>query len=230
MRWLVLLSFSLLFSGIVAHAQPAPQEPTRPITKLPKPTAQPEFNPGYAPPSPVQEEGPSDADVGPVQKRFVRASKTDDLALTQVQDNASQDKHEKRAIDKRVTVPLVHDVQNDHSYNAKDNHALDFEIKYLNWGAVTQKQLRARQGHYFTITVDNDGPATDLTTRFEYRQVKSKEIVRTLTQKLPKTSGAERAYFAVVDEAYLAYGPVCSWRITILKGDTIVAESKSFIW
>jgi len=33
-----------------------------------------------------------------------------------------------------------------------------------------------------------------------------------------------------VDKAYLAYGPVCSWRFTIRKGDTVVAETKSFVW
>jgi len=125
---------------------------------------------------------------------------------------------------------LIHDVQNDGPVRNSDNHALQFEVTYLNWGAVTQEQQLARRGHYFTITWKNDGPKADFTTKFEYRETKSKEIVRTLTQKMPGVSGGVRSYFAVVDQAYLAYGPVCSWRFTVLKGDTIVAEAKSFIW
>ena len=111
-----------------------------------------------------------------------------------------------------------------------DNHALQYEVTYLNWGAVTNEQLLARRGHYFTITWDNDGPKDDFTARFEYREVKSKEIVRTLTQDMKRVSGSVRSYFAVTDKAYLAYGPVVSWRFTILKGDTVVAQTHSFIW
>jgi len=60
--------------------------------------------------------------------------------------------------------------------------------------------------------------------------VKSKEIVRSLTQVMPHVSGATRSYFAVVDKAYLAYGPVSAWRFTIRQGDAVVAEAKSYIW
>jgi hypothetical protein len=47
---------------------------------------------------------------------------------------------------------------------------------------------------------------------------------------MPHVHGAVRSYFAVTDKAYLAYGPVVSWRFTILKGDTVVAEEKSSLW
>jgi hypothetical protein len=66
--------------------------------------------------------------------------------------------------------------------------------------------------------------------RFQYREVKSQEVVRTLTQAMPHVHGAVRSYFAVTGLAYQTYGPIVSWRFTILKGDTVVAEAKSFIW
>jgi hypothetical protein len=207
-----------------------PPKPVKTPTQLPTPKAEPE-NPGaYAAPVAHEKEGPSAADIGPVQKHFVRASTTDDLAQTQVADNASLVIHEKIALDKRISVPVIHDVQNDGTYSASGNHALQYEVTYLNWGAVTEEQLLARHGHYFTITWKNDGPKADFTARFEYREVKSKEIVRTLTQKMPAVSGAVRSYFAVTDQAYLAYGPIVSWRFTVLRGDTVVAEAKSFLW
>jgi hypothetical protein len=210
--------------------QTAPPKPVKTPTTLPAPKAEPENPEAYAPPVAHESEGPSAADVGPVQKHFVRASATDDLEETQNADNASLKIHEKIALDKRISIPLIHDVLNDGPNGNPDNHALQYEVTYLDWGAVTQEQLLARRGHYFTITWANDGPKSDFTARFEYREVKSKEIVRTLTQRMPAVSGAVRSYFAVTDHAYLAYGPVSSWRFTVLKGDTVVAEAKSFIW
>ena len=232
MRWMPLIALAVWLPAVSALAQtePTPPKPVKTPTQLPPAKAEPENGQAYAPPAAPEKEGPSAADVGPVQKHFVRASTTDDLAETQNADNASLLVHEKTAIDKRISVPLIHDVQNDGNSSGSDNHALEYEVEYLNWGAVTREQLQARRGHYFTITWNNDGPKADFTARFEYREVKSKEIVRTLTQNMPSVSGTTRSYFAVVDQAYLAYGPVVSWRFTILKGDTVVAETKSFIW
>ena len=233
MRWMVFATLAALLSGTTAFAQSTtstPKKSTPPPTHLPTPKAEPDNGQAYAPPVPHEREGPSDADVGPVQQHFVRASTTDDMATTQNADNASLAVHEKIALDKKITVPLIHDVQNDGPNSGSGNHSLAFEIKYINWGAVTEEQLLARRGHYFTITWDNAGPKGDFTSRFEYRQVKSKEIVRTLTQKMSNISGSARSYFAVVDQAYMAYGPVYSWRFTVLRGDTVVAEAKSFVW
>jgi hypothetical protein len=126
-------------------------------------------------------------------------------------------------------VPLIHDVLNV-GFISQGNPSMLYEITYLNWGAITDEQLQARRGHYFTITWKNRGPADDFTARFQYREVKSQEVIRTLTQPMPHVHGAVRSYFAVVGDAFRAYGPVVSWRFTILKGDTVVAEAKSFIW
>jgi hypothetical protein len=235
MRWMPLIALTAFLPVVSALAQTdqvptAPPKRVKTPTALPPSKAEPENPEAYARPVAPTKEGPSAADVGPVLKHFVRASTTDDLMETQNADNASLAIHEKIALDKHITVPLIHDVQNDGPNSNPDNHAMQYEVTYLNWGAVTQEQLLARRGHYFTITWDNDGPKSDFTARFEYREVKSKEIVRTLTQKMTGVSGATRSYFAVVDQAYMAYGPVVSWRFTVLKGDTVVAEAKSFIW
>jgi hypothetical protein len=242
MRWTPFIALTAFLPAASALAQTdeqtAPPKPVKTPTQLATPKAEP-ANPGaYGPPVAPEVEPPSAADVGPVQKHFVRASATDDLeafSLTpngdDAWDNAAlKGAHEKIALDKRISVPLIHDVQNDGPNSGGDNAVLRYEVTYLNWGAITNEQLLARRGHYFTITWDNDGPKADFTTRFEYREVKSKEIVRSLTQKMPGVSGATRSYFAVVDKAYQAYGPVVSWRFTVLKGDTVVAEAKSFIW
>ena len=201
-----------------------------PIDHLPEPVAEPANASSYAPPVVDLGEGPSSADRGPAQKPFAIASTTDDLATRPDARTASTLPGEKIALDKNIRVPLVHDVQDDASYRGGQNDSLLYEIKYLNWGAITSEQLKARQGHYFTTTFVNNGPASDFTTLFEYRQVKSGAIVRSLSQRKFHVSGAARAYFAVIDKAYLAYGPVSAWRFTVRRGDTIVAEAESFLW
>lgn len=234
MRRIALIALAALFPVAFAPAETDPDQPvvpkhTKTPTSLPAPKAEPESG-SYLAPMPREQDEPSEADVGPILKHFVRASNTDDLEETQNADNASLALHEKIAFDKRISIPLIHDVQNEGPQNRGDNHAMAYEIDYLNWGAVTTAQYLARRGHYFTITWKNKGPKADFTTVFEYREVRSKEIVRKLQQDAHAVSGATRSYFAVVDKAYGAYGPIVSWRFTVRKGDTIVAEAKSFIW
>jgi hypothetical protein len=235
MRWMALIALAAFLANATASAQTEPKptpvpKPVKTPSSLPTPKAEPENSGGYLPPQQREEAGPSDADRGPVQKHFALAATVVDPSLETSEEDSNRRPAEKIALDKRINVPLIHDVQNDGSYKAASNPALRGERDYLNWGAVTEEQLKARRGHYFTITWANHGPRGDFTTEFEYRQVKSKEIVRILTQKLTNVSGSARSYFAVIDQAYSTYGPVSSWRFTVRKGDTVVAEAKSFIW
>jgi hypothetical protein len=220
----------VLMTALPVLADTVTENKSVPIDHLPAPTAEPANGQAYAPPVVDLGEGPSAADRGPAQKHFVIADQTDDLANNPNAPITNTVPGELIALDKHISVPLVHDVQDDGSYRSGQNDSLLFEIKYLNWGAITQEQLRARQGHYFNITFVNDGPKENFVTRFEYRQVKSKAVVRSLTQEKYRVSGAARAYFAVVNKAYLAYGPVSAWRFTVLRGNTVVAEAKSYLW
>lgn len=230
----VLTAAAVLLTGAASaqtttNTTTSPKPPKAP-TALPTPTAEPANPNAYLPPERPEFEGPSEADVGPVQRHFVRASTLDAEPVNDdLYDNKALAVTDKTALDKRISVPLIHDVQNDGAAG-NSNPALEYEITYLNWGAVTREQLNARRGHYFTITWKNGGPPTDFVARFQYREVKSQEVVRTLTQPMTHVHGAVRSYFAVTDKAYTAYGPIVSWRFTVLKGDTVVAEAKSFIW
>jgi hypothetical protein len=207
-----------------------PESGPQPITHLARPVAEPDNSTSYGHYYYERDEGPSAADSGPAQKHFVIASQLDHLMEDPNAPITNTVPSEKIALDKQIKIPLIHDVQNDSTFKGRHNESLLFEISYLNWGAVTEEQLRARQGHYFTITFVNDGPKSDFTTRFEYRQVRSKAVVRALYQKKVSVSGAARAYFAVLDQAYIAYGPVSSWRFTVLRDNTVVAEAKSYLW
>jgi hypothetical protein len=215
----------------VARAQESTEDSSpQPRHQLPGPTAEPDNAHAYAPPAPVENEGPSAADRGPAQRPFILASETDALASEDNPPTVENLPPDKLALDHRIRITKIHDVENDSSYKFADNAALQFEIKYINWGAVTSEQLEARRGHYYTISWANHGPAADFTVEFQYREVKSKEIVRMLTEPMKHVRGTVRSYFGVVGKAYTAYGPVASWRILILKDGAVAAESRSYIW
>ncbi len=229
MRWMVFTGLTLLLP-VVALAQEAAQGHSPQRNQLPAPTAEPDNVQAYAPPAAREDEGPTSEDRGPAQQHFILATHTDTLAQEDNPPTVGNAPPEKIALDKRIKIALIHDVQNDGLSKDTQNHALAFELIYLNWGAVTQSQLEARRGHYFTNTWTNRDAKGDFVAYFQYRQVKSREIVRTLTEPMLGVKGTVRSYFAVVGKAYLAYGPVASWRFTIRRGDTVVAEAKSFIW
>jgi hypothetical protein len=230
MRWTVLIALTFLLS-VVARAQEAAQDrSSQPRDQLPATTAEPDNIQAYAPAEPIEEEGPTEADRGPAQRPFILATGIDTLDTEENPPRVGNLPAEKLALDPKVKVLVIHDVQNDSTYKGASNHALLYEIKYINWGAVTAGQLEARRGHYFTISWVNHGPRADFTAQFQYREVKSREVVRTLVQAMPEVKGTVRSYFGVVGKAYKTYGPVASWRFSILRDGKVVAQTKSYVW
>jgi hypothetical protein len=230
MRPAVFIGLTLLLPVFAVAQEPAVNHSPQPRNQLPAPSAEPDNVQAYGPPLIQEDETPSSADLGPAQRPFVLATLPDKIGLQDNPPTVNNEPPDKLALDKRVRISLIHDVENDTTYNGAENHALVFETTYLNWGAVTAEQLQARRGHYFTNSWTNHGPRADFIARFEYREVKSGGLVRMLVQPMPHVKGTVRSYFAVVGRAYLAYGPVASWRFSILRGDTVVAQARSFIW
>ena len=54
--------------------------------------------------------------------------------------------------------------------------------------------------------------------------------MRSLSQFKIACLGRACAYFAVVNKAYLRQARSPAWRFTVLRGNTVVAEAKSFLW
>lgn len=143
---------------------------------------------------------------------------------------ASAPRPSERAPQSNYRITKVHHVRNDETYRSGPNGALAFEKKYWNYGAITKAEQRARRGDYYVISWANTSAPRDLVTRFEYRQVSSKDTVRTLEISHPHASGANRSVFSITGDAFETYGPVSSWRFTVLSEGTVVAQETSFIW
>jgi len=134
------------------------------------------------------------------------------------------------ALDPKVIVTKIHEVRNDESYHPSHNDALQFEKDYWNYGAITAEQKEARRGQIYVISWRNSGPPDRFTTRFEYRQQNTREQIKVQTDDHPVVSGNARSIFKVVGSEYRTDGPVETWRFTVLRGNKVVAEEKSFIW
>ncbi|PTX99658.1 hypothetical protein DB346_17690 [Verrucomicrobia bacterium LW23] len=133
-------------------------------------------------------------------------------------------------LDPRIKVSKVHMVNNDPNVRLGKSESMNFERQYWNFGAVTGEQQDQRNGNIFVFSWSNKGERADFTCRFEYRQVKSKAQVRTITIDQPDVQGTTRSIFAVVGATYRTYGPVTSYRLSIIRNGVVVGEQKSFVW
>lgn len=110
------------------------------------------------------------------------------------------------------------------------DRSLEFEEKFLNYGAITSEQKDAVKGHYIYVQWRAKQPARDLKVRFDYRQKVTKDKVHTLEVKYPEAKGWQRSVFKVVGEAYKKQGLVTCWRVQLLQAGQVVGEKRSFIW
>lgn len=131
-----------------------------------------------------------------------------------------------------VRIRKIYDFLNDpdRTKTGKDE-ALKREFEYYNWGAVTKAQKRSKLGHYYVVNWENQGDVAHYELRFDYRQSKTREKVRTLTIPYPNAKkGSHKARFSVTGDAYLEQGPLTSWRVSLVRNGIIVAQEKSFVW
>lgn len=104
-----------------------------------------------------------------------------------------------------------------------------FDRDRILYGAVTEEERNARQGHYYVFWWRSQRPA-DVTVRFEYRQANLGNLVqaRELDFSVPK--GTHEAKFAIIGDDYLDDGKITAWRALVIENNRIVATTQSFLW
>ncbi len=127
-------------------------------------------------------------------------------------------------------VTKVHEVRTTSGIKTAGNKSLEFEQKYWTYGAISAEEQRNARGQIYVISWVNTGAPTDVEARLEYRQVNTRDVVRTLTLAHPGAKGAVRSSFSIVGDAYEKGGPIQSWRFSLWRGEELLSESKSFIW
>ncbi len=110
-----------------------------------------------------------------------------------------------------------------------DDAMAKFDRDRILYGAVSEEERNARQGHYFVFWWRSQRPA-DVTVRLEYRQANLGNYVqaRELDFSVPK--GTHEAKFSIIGDDFLDDGKVTAWRAVIIENNRIVATTQSFLW
>ncbi|QSR88222.1 hypothetical protein [Methylacidiphilum caldifontis] len=146
------------------------------------------------------------------------------------QEIESKNGQENYVPDKHIKIIKVLEILNDKKLKAGGLQSLIFERAYWNWGAITPSDFRARAGQIYIFAWKKGGKAEALTARFEYRQLNTKEQTWSQSIYYPKAHGAIDSIFKVIGDVYFTNGTVFAWRFSVLRNNTIVAQTKSFIW
>jgi hypothetical protein len=111
-----------------------------------------------------------------------------------------------------------------------EERALMMERDYHLYGAVTREQQLARAGHYYSIFWKAEDRSAPLLVRFEYRQANSG--LEEVSQEVPvddiRRSNLTR--FQVTGDPYHERGPVTAWRVSLVRGEEVLASQESYLW
>lgn len=98
-------------------------------------------------------------------------------------------------------------------------------------GAVTLKEREERLGQYYTISwVNTDPSLAAMKLVMDYQQTATGSQNLRMTTELPAGQASGRVEFKVSGKAYQSRGRVLAWRIRLMRGNTIVAEKRSYLW
>ena len=105
-----------------------------------------------------------------------------------------------------------------------------FESRYRLYGAISEEEMSAREGHYYSFPWTTTDTASAAALLFEYRQANTGALVHSLRVPLEKVRRKNVAHIEIVGEPFELNGKVTAWRATLWDGDTLVDEQTSFLW
>ncbi|MFZ9932784.1 MAG: hypothetical protein ACO3YO_05155 [Chthoniobacterales bacterium] len=111
----------------------------------------------------------------------------------------------------------------------RGNETLEFQRRWMNYGALSADEREQRQGTYYDIFWRAERPA-DITVRFEYRQAKLGNAVRAQETFVPQAQGTVKSSFKVIGDDFLWDGPVTAWRCLLIENGRIVGFTQSYLW
>lgn len=111
-----------------------------------------------------------------------------------------------------------------------EDRMIAFEQAHRYHGAITAEEYRERYGYYFTIFWKTDAPGSPNTVRLEYTQANTGATVHVKEVPIDSPKGRNTTEITVVGEDYLANGPVTSWKASVLSGEEVIADYRSFLW
>ncbi len=107
---------------------------------------------------------------------------------------------------------------------------ITFERQYHLHGAISNKERRARDGHYYVVMWKATDRSQPVKVRMEYRQQNTGMAIKIQEKEVTKVNRDNNTRFEVNGEEYVAGGAVTSWRATLVRGKETIAEAKSYLW
>ncbi|CAN5229138.1 hypothetical protein BH23VER1_BH23VER1_06820 [soil metagenome] len=108
--------------------------------------------------------------------------------------------------------------------------SIPFETRYHIHGAITRSDILERYGHYYSIFWELENPSAPVTLRFEYRQRTTGPAVKVIDVPVESPERKNLTKLQITGDAYLVNGSVSAWRVTVLRGDALLASDQSFLW
>lgn len=110
-----------------------------------------------------------------------------------------------------------------------DDEMIKFEVRRHLHGVYQNVDEKERYGNYFTIfwKTETRQPAT---VRLEYRSAATGSQLHVKEVPVPDPKRRNVTKLSVVGHEYRTGGKVTQWKATVVEGDTVVAEYKSFLW
>jgi len=110
------------------------------------------------------------------------------------------------------------------------NQMINFERERIGYGAISEAEKAAREGHYFRFWWRTKRSA-HVTVRLEYRQAKLGAAVQVQEVEVEASQrGTFQTNFKVIGDRYHKDGRVTDWRALIIENGKIVAQKQSFLW
>ncbi len=109
---------------------------------------------------------------------------------------------------------------------------ISFERMHHLYGAVSRKEQIARTGHYYAVKwkAGESARAQGVTLRFEYRQLKTGDAVKTKDIEVSNIKRKNVTKFSVIGNEYRDDGRVTAWRASLVQEGNVVASTQSFLW
>jgi hypothetical protein len=99
-------------------------------------------------------------------------------------------------------------------------------------GAVSMAERTARLGAYYTVVWNSplETGRGEVEVLFEFQQGATASLVKRMVKRFPATATSGQAEFAIIGNDYLKNGRVLAWKMTLRRGDRVLATRKSHLW
>ncbi len=112
-----------------------------------------------------------------------------------------------------------------------DDPMIDFERRYLLYGAVTSKEQKAREGKYYTVFWKSKDRSPGLVIRFEYIQANTGDKIKVKETVVDKISwGKNITDITVIGDEYHQDGNVLAWKVSLVRDGQELDAVESYLW